>query len=62
MGGGAEGLRLSRPGLRVLERNALLADIVSEVAYARAYVVERMMDNLGAIFGRTAMALPARAG
>lgn len=32
-------------------RNALLADIVPASAYGRAYGFERMMDNLGAIFG-----------
>lgn len=38
-------------GLRVPARNALLADIVPAQAYGRAYGFERMMDNLGAIFG-----------
>lgn len=38
-------------GLRVPARNALLADIVPAPAYGRAYGFERMMDNLGAIFG-----------
>ncbi|MFD8213241.1 MFS transporter [Streptomyces sp. NPDC059697] len=38
-------------GLRVPARNALLADIVPANAYGRAYGFERMMDNLGAIFG-----------
>ncbi|MFD8501277.1 MFS transporter [Streptomyces sp. NPDC059687] len=38
-------------GLRVPARNALLADIVPTGAYGRAYGFERMMDNLGAIFG-----------
>ncbi|WP_326580661.1 MFS transporter [Actinacidiphila glaucinigra] len=38
-------------GLRVPARNALLADIVPPKAYGRAYGFERMMDNLGAIFG-----------
>jgi MFS family permease len=38
-------------GLRVPARNALLADIVPVGAYGRAYGFERMMDNLGAIFG-----------
>ncbi|BFO18211.1 hypothetical protein SHKM778_45990 [Streptomyces sp. KM77-8] len=38
-------------GLRVPARNALLADIVPASAYGRAYGFERMMDNLGAIFG-----------
>ncbi|MFI6147470.1 MFS transporter [Streptomyces sp. NPDC051109] len=38
-------------GLRVPARNALLADIVPARAYGRAYGFERMMDNLGAIFG-----------
>ncbi|MFD7322943.1 MFS transporter [Streptomyces sp. NPDC059875] len=38
-------------GLRVPSRNALLADIVPAGAYGRAYGFERMMDNLGAIFG-----------
>lgn len=38
-------------GLRVPARNALLADVVAPAAYGRAYGFERMMDNLGAIFG-----------
>lgn len=38
-------------GLRVPARNALLADVVHPAAYGRAYGFERMMDNLGAIFG-----------
>ncbi|TDU03950.1 putative MFS family arabinose efflux permease [Streptomyces sp. 846.5] len=38
-------------GLRVPARNALLADIVPVNTYGRAYGFERMMDNLGAIFG-----------
>jgi MFS family permease len=38
-------------GLRVPARNALLADVVPEVAYGRAYGFERTMDNLGAIVG-----------
>ncbi|MER6712643.1 MFS transporter [Streptomyces sp. NPDC000877] len=38
-------------GLRVPARNALLADIVPAEAYGRAYGFERMMDNLGAVFG-----------
>ena len=38
-------------GLRVPARNALLADVVPPTAYGRAYGFERMMDNLGAIFG-----------
>ncbi|MCU7821013.1 MFS transporter [Kitasatospora sp. DSM 101779] len=38
-------------GLRVPARNALLADLVPASAYGRAYGFERMMDNLGAIFG-----------
>ncbi|MFE2719156.1 MFS transporter [Streptomyces mirabilis] len=38
-------------GLRVPARNALLADIVPANKYSRAYGFERMMDNLGAIFG-----------
>lgn len=38
-------------GLRVPARNALLADIVPLGTYGRAYGFERMMDNLGAIFG-----------
>ncbi|WP_307818431.1 MFS transporter [Streptomyces sp. MBT62] len=38
-------------GLRMPARNALLADIVPPKAYGRAYGFERMMDNLGAIFG-----------
>lgn len=38
-------------GLRVPARNALLADMVPAGAYGRAYGFERMMDNLGAIFG-----------
>jgi hypothetical protein len=32
-------------------RNALLADVVHPSAYGRAYGFERMMDNLGAVFG-----------
>ena len=38
-------------GLRVPARNALLADVVDRSVYGRAYGFERMMDNLGAIFG-----------
>ncbi len=38
-------------GLRVPARNALLADVVPESAYGRAYGFERTMDNLGAIVG-----------
>jgi MFS family permease len=38
-------------GLRVPARNALLADVVPPAAYGRAYGFERMMDNLGAVFG-----------
>jgi MFS family permease len=38
-------------GLRVPARNALLADVVHPSAYGRAYGFERMMDNLGAVFG-----------
>jgi MFS family permease len=38
-------------GLRVPARNALLADVTPASAYGRAYGFERMMDNLGAIFG-----------
>lgn len=38
-------------GLRVPARNALLADVVPSSVYGRAYGFERMMDNLGAIFG-----------
>lgn len=38
-------------GLRVPARNALLADVVPESAYGRAYGFERTMDNLGAIGG-----------
>ena len=38
-------------GLRVPARNALLADVVAPAAYGRAYGFERMMDNLGAVFG-----------
>ncbi len=38
-------------GLRVPARNALLADVVTEGAYGRAYGFERTMDNLGAIVG-----------
>jgi MFS family permease len=41
----------SARGLRVPSRNALLADIVPARVYGRAYGFERMMDNLGAIFG-----------
>ncbi|MGP3980574.1 MFS transporter [Streptomyces sp. KR80] len=50
-------------GLRVPARNALLADIVPAKAYGRAYGFERMMDNLGAIFGPLlALALVATVG
>lgn len=45
-------------GLRVPSRNALLADAVPQKAYGRAYGFERMMDNLGAIGGRS-LRLPA---
>ena len=38
-------------GLRVPARNALLADIVPDSVYGRAYGFERAMDNLGAIAG-----------
>lgn len=38
-------------GLRVPARNALLADIVPQQVYGRAYGFERAMDNLGAIAG-----------
>jgi MFS family permease len=38
-------------GLRVPARNALLADIVPQEVYGRAYGFERAMDNLGAIAG-----------
>ena len=38
-------------GLRVPARSALLADVVHPSAYGRAYGFERMMDNLGAVFG-----------
>ncbi|OAH10307.1 MFS transporter [Streptomyces jeddahensis] len=38
-------------GLRIPARNALLADIVPAKAHGRAYGLERMMGNLGAIFG-----------
>jgi len=38
-------------GLRVPARNALLADVVPDEAYGRAYGFERTMDNLGAIGG-----------
>ena len=38
-------------GLRVPARNALLADVVPQAAYGRAYGFERAMDNLGAIIG-----------
>jgi MFS family permease len=38
-------------GLRVPSRNALLADVVPDRAYGRAYGFERAMDNLGAIGG-----------
>jgi MFS family permease len=37
--------------VRVPARNALLADVVPEGAYGRAYGFERTMDNLGAIVG-----------
>lgn len=50
-------------GLRVPARNALLADVVAPSAYGRAYGFERMMDNLGAIFGPLlAIALVATVG
>jgi len=50
-------------GLRVPARNALLADLVPPSAYGRAYGFERMMDNLGAIFGPLlALALVAAVG
>jgi len=50
-------------GLRVPARNALLADVVHPSAYGRAYGFERMMDNLGAIFGPLlALALVAAVG
>ncbi|WP_203688228.1 MFS transporter [Catellatospora coxensis] len=50
-------------GLRVPARNALLADVVHPAAYGRAYGFERMMDNLGAIFGPLlALALVAAVG
>lgn len=50
-------------GLRVPARNALLADVVDPVAYGRAYGFERMMDNLGAVFGPLlALALVATVG
>ena len=38
-------------GLRVPARNALLADLVPDDSYGRAYGFERAMDNLGAIVG-----------
>ena len=38
-------------GIRVPARNALLADVVPDNAYGRAYGFERSMDNLGAILG-----------
>lgn len=38
-------------GLRVPARNALLADLVPQSVYGRAYGFERAMDNLGAIGG-----------
>ena len=38
-------------GLRIPARKALLADLVPARAYGRAFGFERMMDNLGAIFG-----------
>lgn len=38
-------------GLRGPARNAILADLVPEQAYGRAYGFERAMDNLGAIAG-----------
>lgn len=38
-------------GLQVPARNALLADIVPPKAYGRAYEFERIVGNLGAIFG-----------
>lgn len=41
----------SARGLRVPARNAILADLVPQAAYGRAYGFERAMDNLGAIIG-----------
>jgi len=38
-------------GLRSPARNALMADVVPESAFGRAYGFERAMDNLGAIVG-----------
>jgi MFS family permease len=38
-------------GLRVPPRNALLADVVPQNVYGRAYGLERAMDNLGAVCG-----------
>jgi len=50
-------------GLRVPDRNALLADIVPPAVYGRAYGFERAMDNLGAIGGPLlAIALVALVG
>ena len=49
-------------GLRIPARNALLADLVPARAYGRAFGFERMMDNLGAIFGPLlALAIACRA-
>ncbi|MGH3806347.1 MAG: MFS transporter [Pseudonocardiaceae bacterium] len=45
------GVAWAARGLRVPARNALLADVVPERAYGRAYGFERTMDNLGAIVG-----------
>ena len=50
-------------GLRVPARNALLADVVPEGSYGRAYGFERSIDNLGAILGRLlALGLVAMVG
>jgi MFS family permease len=49
--GALRGAAWAARGLRVPARNALLADVVSDGAYGRAYGFERTMDNLGAIVG-----------
>ena len=50
-------------GIRVPARNALLADVIGQGTYGRAYGFERMMDNLGAVGGPLlALALVAGLG
>ena len=45
-GGPASCLGVGSEGLRVPARNALLADLVPQAVYGRAYGFERAMDNL----------------